>query len=225
MLEGAAGITTYRGVDQGIFVRHAVGVAATVVTRSVAGVIPCDRDLAGGGIERNLRVKLAVRPDVIIHSRRVTPGCTVIIRVAQINVGVVALRRLLRDIDEVKPAVVRAARAIPREPGLGINRAPGLGGDVIKSAYVGRLQHLRGSETLRPEAVRIERAEDGCRTFAASRILKDDKDLAIGADRRIPEITGPICSRDFLRGRERADPTEPRDRGAARLDGPVKRCP
>src|SRR5205814_1976282 len=76
------------------------------------------------------------------------PGRALVVRGTDHDVGVVALVRVLVDVDEVHAPGVPSAGPVPREPGLGVDRATGLRRDEVESTHVGRRRDARRTEPL-----------------------------------------------------------------------------
>src|ERR1043166_2186525 len=107
-----------------------------MVALIIAAIVPGDRNVTSRRVERDSRIELTGRADVIIHAHGITPSHALIVGVTELNVGVVALLRLFRRVDEIETAIVRTTRAVPGEASFDINRAAGLRGDVIKAAHI-----------------------------------------------------------------------------------------
>ena len=138
-------------------IRQAIRVAASAGSEIVARVVPDYRQVAGRLIERDLRQELAVRRRVVVYPYRCAPGHALVIRVSNEDIGVVALVLDFEGVDEVHAAVVRAARPVPGQPWLRVDRAIWLGRDEIKAAHVG-VDHVgaAAAERLRSEAIGID---------------------------------------------------------------------
>src|SRR5207302_5584102 len=117
-------------------------------------------DIAGRGIQRDLGQDLAVGGVVVVHPHPRAPGGPVVVRMPHVNVGVVALVGVLAGVDQVHPAGVRAAGAVPGQAGLGVDRTVRLGGDEVEPADVGRGDEDPVPEPCWAEAVRVGVHED-----------------------------------------------------------------
>src|SRR5206468_11142436 len=89
-----------RAPDLRIGIGDAVGVTCPPDPKIVTGVIPDDRDIPGCGVERNLREELTILGVVVVHSYACAPSRAVIVRIADVNVGVVAFVLLLQRVYE-----------------------------------------------------------------------------------------------------------------------------
>src|SRR5229473_6648145 len=107
--------------DLGIGIRDAVGVARPSSAEIVAGVIPDDRDIPGCGVKRNLRAELTIFGVVVVHPYARAPSRAVIVRIADVNISVVASVLLLQRVDQIHAAIVRATGTVPSQARLGVN--------------------------------------------------------------------------------------------------------
>src|SRR5712671_4325173 len=129
--EARAAVGAERPPELGVVVRDPVGVARPAGAQVVAAVIPDHGDIAGGGIQRDLRQELAVGGVVVVHPYRRAPRGPAVVGVLQVNVHVVALVRLLTCVHQVHAARVRAAGAVPGQAGLRVDRTVRLRGDEV----------------------------------------------------------------------------------------------
>jgi hypothetical protein len=106
--------------------------------------------------------------------------------------------------------MVRAPGIVPCNTGLGINRTSRLGGDIVESSYIGRLQHLAGTEALWTETVGVESAIDCRWPLATSRSLIDDEHLPLRTDRGVAVVAESVRARNALRGSKGSYLTEAR---------------
>src|SRR6266702_3398608 len=114
-------VRTKRAPDLRIGIGNAVGVTRSTIAQIVAGVIPDDRDVPGCGIEGNLRQELTIPGVVVVDPYTRAPSRAVIVRIADVNISVVAFVLLLKRVNEVYPSIVRATAAVPCQARLGIN--------------------------------------------------------------------------------------------------------
>src|SRR5882757_8707746 len=129
-------VGTKRAPDLRIVIGDAVGVTRPPDAKIVAGVIPDDRDIPGCGVERNLREELTIPGIVVVHPYARAPSRAVIVRIADVDVGVIAFVLLLQRVHQVHAAIVRAAGTIPCQARLGVNRAVRLGRYEVEASNV-----------------------------------------------------------------------------------------
>src|SRR5262249_42491705 len=111
--EGLTTIGAERAPELGIVVGQAVGGARPAGPQICPGVVPRHCELTAGRIQRELGQELAVLGGVVVHPHWVAPGGTVVIRVTDEDIRVVALVLLLQRVDQVDAPAMWAAGAIP----------------------------------------------------------------------------------------------------------------
>src|SRR5260370_10487600 len=114
-------VGTKRAPDLRIGIGDAVGVTGPPGAKIGAGVIPDDRDIPGCGVEGNLRQELTILGAVVVHPYARAPSRAVIVRIADVNVSVVAFVLLLQRVHQVRPSMMRATGTVPCQARLGVN--------------------------------------------------------------------------------------------------------
>src|SRR5258708_2212400 len=114
-------VGTERAPDLRIGIGDAVGVTRPPEPKIVPGVIPDDRDIPGCRVESNLREELTILAVVVVHPYARAPSLAVIVRIADVNVSVVAFVLLLERVHQVHPAIVRTTGTVPCQARLGVN--------------------------------------------------------------------------------------------------------
>ncbi len=211
--EAGAAVGAERPPELRVIVHDPVGVARAAGTEVVAAVVPDDGEVAGGGVERDLRQELAVGGGVVVHPHRRAPGGPVVVGVPHVDVRVVALVRLLGRVDHVHPPGMRAAGPVPGQAHLGVDRAIRLRGDEVEPADVGLSDEDAAPESGRAEPVRIYVHEDLAPALPGLSQAAGLHHLAGRADRNVAvgTVVGPGHHLDRDEG---ADLTESGDRGA-----------
>src|SRR5205814_8275247 len=102
--EGGPTVLRVRGPDLCVRVRDPVGVPRAALAQVVAAVVPGQADVAGGRIQGDGRIELAVRGAVVVHPDRWAPVGSVVVRVLDHDVHVVALVRRLLGPDLIQAA-------------------------------------------------------------------------------------------------------------------------
>src|SRR6266480_3728992 len=176
-------VGTKRAPDLRIGIGDAVSVTCSPGAKIVAGVIPDDRDIPGGGVERNLRQELTILGAVVVHPYARAPNRAVIVRIADVNVGVIAFVLLLQRVHEVHPAIVRATGTVPCQARLGVNGAVRLGRYEVETSNVSvDDEDAVIGESSWTETVGIDIDIDLAATLAAFCQRADLHHLAVGAD-------------------------------------------
>src|SRR6266699_2638509 len=176
-------VGTKRAPELRIGIGDAVGVTRSPGAKIVADVIPDDRDIPGGGVERSLRQELTILGAVVVHPCARAPSRAVIVRIAHVNVGVVAFVLLLQRVHEVHPAIVRATGTVPCQARLGVNGAVRLGGYEVETSNVSvDDEDAVIAESSWIETIGIDIHIDLAATLAAFCQRADLHHLAVGAD-------------------------------------------
>src|SRR5439155_23021136 len=139
--------------------------------------------VAGRRVKGEIGQELAVRGRIVVYAHRVAPGRPAVIRVAQKDVGVALLVPDFLGVDEVDAPVVCAARAVPRQSGLGVHGTPRLRGDEVEAADVRVGDEDSAAEVGGAEPVRVDVHEQLAAALSAFGEGADLHDLARGPDR------------------------------------------
>src|SRR5512133_3784248 len=103
--EGLAPIGAKSTPELRVVVGDAIGIARPAGAEVGARVVPDYGQVAGGLVQRDLRHKLAVGGMVVVDAYTVAPGSAVVVRIAHVNIHVVALVGTLLGINQVDAAI------------------------------------------------------------------------------------------------------------------------
>src|SRR5262249_10307237 len=132
------------------------------------------------------------------------PRRAVVVGVTDEDVRVVRPVLLLEAVDDVDAPGVRAARAVPGEPRLRVDRATRLRRDEVESPDVSFVDEDSAPEAGGTEAVGIDVDEELAATLAGLGQRADLHDLPARTDRDVAVGAVVRAGRDLVR-RERAD--------------------
>src|SRR5882724_8986097 len=160
--------------DLGIGIGDAISVTRPSSAKIVAGVIPDDRNISGSWIEGDLREKLTIPGDIVVHPHACAPSRAVIVGITDVNVCVVAFVLLLQRVHQVHPAIVRATSTVPCQARLGVNRAVRLSRYEVEASNVS-VDHEDAviAESVWTQTIRIDIHIDPASTLAALRQSAD----------------------------------------------------
>src|SRR5882672_4545153 len=106
--------------DLGVGIGDTVCVTRAPGAKVVTGVIPNDGDIPTCGVERDLWEELTILGVVVVHTYARAPSRADIVRIADVNVGVVAFVLLLQRVHQVHPSIVLAIGTVPCQARLGV---------------------------------------------------------------------------------------------------------
>src|SRR5512132_1915951 len=198
-LERVTAVGAEGAPEPGVVVRQAVRVAGAARSEVVAGVIPDDGDLSAGRVARDLRQELAVHGRVVVDALGPAPARAVVVRVADVDVRVVALVLLLERVDEIDTAVVRPARPVPGKAGLSIDGAVGLRRDEVEAPNMGGGDEDAVAEAGRPEPIGVDVDEELATALAALGQGADLHHLSRRTDRAVA-VGAVVRPRYYLAG-------------------------
>src|SRR5205807_7743168 len=102
----------------------------------------------------------------------------IISRCAHQNIGVVILIDRLICVHQVETVIERPTGCVPYYPGLSVDRAFALRGDIVEAAHISRRNGNGRAETARSQSVRVYIGVDRRRTLVIIRVLIGHDDLA-----------------------------------------------
>src|SRR5205823_3409054 len=142
---------------------------------------PGEAHVAGQRIDGDRRQELAPGGRVVVHLHWRAPGLTKVVRVFEVNVGVVRLVGGFIGPHRVEPAAGGVVAVVEGDVHLRVDRPVRLRRDKVKSADVGRGEELVGAEAV-AGAGGVGGDVEVVGALAGIGGLPRDGELAIGAD-------------------------------------------
>src|SRR5258706_6478234 len=152
---------------------------------------------------------------IVIHANAIAPCRAVIIRIADVNIRIVALIRTLNAVDDICASIMRTAASVPSQTWFCIDRSIWLRRNEIESANVCINDKDMVTKTCRTKPIGVNIHKKFAAALSAFGESADLHDLPSGSDGDVTVGT-VICSRNNFPGEERADLSESSHRCASR---------